>query len=89
MLSHKTIFCTDPYCVISWSSYSLKQSFPWNFFLSLFILIVCLPVNDNHKHVQGWNTTTTTSFTGIDHNNNKTERNHEKLGEKIKEVVVV
>ena len=36
-LSRKTIFCTDPHCVSSWSSYSLKQAFPWKFFLFVYI----------------------------------------------------
>ena len=41
------------------------------FVLFLFLLVLCVPVHDNHKHVQGWNPTTTTYFPGINNNNNK------------------
>ena len=36
---------------------------------SLFLIILCLPVYENHKHVQGWNPTTTKYFPGINNNN--------------------
>ena len=49
-----------------------KRGILWKFVFSssLFLIIWCHPVYENHKHVQGWNPTTTTSFPGR-HNNNR------------------
>ena len=38
-IHHKTIFCTDPHCVSSWISYSLKQALILAIFLFLFVCI--------------------------------------------------
>ena len=47
--------CLVEHCVISWSSYGLKQVIPWHFFcFSSFILILCLPVHEKHKHSIFW-----------------------------------
>ena len=47
-------------------------------------MILCLSVYENHKHVQGWNPTTTTSFTGRhnNNNNNNREKPNKKLGKR-------
>ena len=85
--------CLGAHRVSSWSCYGLKLGIPWQFgfSLSLFLIILCLPVHENHKHVQDWNPTTTTSFPGIhnSNNNNIMEKQNKKLREKRKEVVVV
>ena len=53
----------------------------FNFYL--FKLISYLSVFENHKHVQGWNPTTTTSFIGIHNNNNKHgEKPNKKIGKR-------
>ena len=59
--------------VILWSSYSIKRRIPWKlvFGFSLVLSDLCAPVNENHRHVQSWHPTTTTSFPGINDNNNK------------------
>ena len=56
--------CLGESCVGSWSCYGLKQVIPWKFlwFLSVLFLLF-FSVNENHQHVHGWNTDTTTSFT--------------------------
>ena len=81
--------CLGVHCVRSWSRYGLKQGISWQFiFFSLFLLVLCVTVHKSHKHVQGWNPTTMTYFPGR-HNNNNKHREKKKLGEEIKEVVVV
>ena len=50
-------------CVSSWSSYGLKRVITWQLFLCFYVFkILYLYVHENCQHVQGWNTTTTTSF---------------------------
>ena len=36
-ISHKTIFCTCHLCVRSWNNYSLKQDFPWQKIVSVWL----------------------------------------------------
>ena len=39
----------------SWSSYVLKLEIPWHVFCSsLFLLILCIPVHEKHKHFLIW-----------------------------------
>ena len=70
-----------------------KTGIPWQvgFGFSLFLIILYLSFHENHKHVQGWNPATTTSFTGRQNNNNNNNRDktNKKLGGIIKEFVVV
>ena len=55
-----------------------KTGNPLDFFgFFVFLITLCLPVYENHKHVQGWNPTTTNVLPGI-HNNNNNNRNREK-----------
>ena len=79
--------------ISSWSCYGLKQRILWQFgfSFSLFLIIWCYPVYENHENVQCCNPTTTTSFTGRHNNikNNNLEKLNKKSGKKIKEVVVV
>ena len=47
-------YCLGTRCVRSWSSYVLKQGFH-GFFLSPFVhIMLCLPVNEKHKHFLVW-----------------------------------
>ena len=61
----------------------------WNllviYFLSLFLIVLCVPVHENHKHVQGWNPTTTNYFPGRHNNNNNKhgEKPNNKLEGKV------
>ena len=76
--------CLGARCVTSWIRYVQKREISWKFFFSLFLLVSCVPVHGNHKNVQGCNTTTKTSFTGIYNNNNKHgEKPNNKLREKV------
>ena len=75
--------CLGSHCVSSWSLYGLKRGIPWQFVFgfSLFLLILCLPINENHEHVQSWNPTTTKSLPGR-HNNNKNRENKQQIRKK-------
>ena len=74
------------HCVNSWSNYGQKRGISWQFVFvfSMFLLVLCVPVHENHKHVQGCNPTTTTSLPGRYNNNNKHgEKPNKKLGGKF------
>ena len=57
---------------------NLLAIFFW--FLSI-LLVLCILVHEDYKHIQGWNPITTTYFSGR-HNNNKKDRENpnNKLG---------
>ena len=68
------------YMIIIWSMlcHIMEQLWPktWNVLVIFFgfylvLLVLYVPVHEDHKHVQGWNTTTTTSFPGTRNNNDK------------------
>ena len=48
------------------------------FGFSLFLINSCLPVHKNHKHVQDFHPTTTTSFPGRHNNNNNNKEKSDK-----------
>ena len=54
------------------------------FCLSLFFLVLCVSVHENHKHVQCWNPNTKTSLPGRHNNDNNKhgEKPNNKLGGK-------
>ena len=74
--------CLESHCVSSWSLYGPKRGIPWQFVLgfSLFLLILCLHVNENHEHVQSWNPTTTKPLPGRHNNNKNRDKTNNKLG---------
>ena len=67
----------------AWLAKPRAGSWLSGFGFSLFPLLLCVPVNGNHKHVQVWNITNTISFP-VRHNNNNKHRGkpNNKLGEK-------
>ena len=53
------------------------------FVFSLFLLVLFVLVHEDHKHVQGWDPITTTTFPGGHNNNSKHgEKPNNKLGGK-------
>ena len=48
------------------------------FGFSLFLIMLCLPLHENRKHVQGWSPTTTTYFIGRPNNNSNNRDNPNK-----------
>ena len=80
--------CLGVHRIRSWSCYVLKRGILWQFgfSLSLFLMIWCHPVYEDHKYVQSWNPTTTTSFPGIynnNYNNSVNKTNKSRGGNKI------